>query len=318
LPFRRSNEWREFAELGGLISYGPNQTGLWRQVGMSNNWGYDPEEQRTTTYTGMGMDINVHDQWAVESMGAIQGSHKGAPRLLRSNHHCRPPHDLPCHRRCDGGTRSTADEKTQIKSAALPPRTSHRLRRILAIPGGGAAARHTLARSGQGNGVSDFVLRHGLWNGAQEEAAAEIAECIAKLGTVRFAFSDAHGVVRGKTLIAADAIGALRTGVMCTPARSRTSSRSSKKRMIASTTSGTGTEDDRRDDPISPAGFARMLQRAAAAAGFGFPVHPHMLRHAAGFGYHSGTPPRVAERTSALRVGTYPRKREHRAPGDAL
>jgi len=64
--------------------------------------------------------------------------------------------------------------------------------------------------------VSDFVLRHGLWTGAQEEAAADIAECIAKLGTVRFAFSDAHGVVRGKTLIAADAIGALRTGVTCT------------------------------------------------------------------------------------------------------
>ena len=28
--------------------------------------------RRTTTYTGMGADINVHDQWACESMGAIQ------------------------------------------------------------------------------------------------------------------------------------------------------------------------------------------------------------------------------------------------------
>lgn len=37
-----------------------------------NDWGYDPDEQRTATFTGMGMDINVHDQWAVESMGAIQ------------------------------------------------------------------------------------------------------------------------------------------------------------------------------------------------------------------------------------------------------
>lgn len=37
-----------------------------------NNYGYDPEEQGTMTYTGMGMDINVHDQWAVESMGPIQ------------------------------------------------------------------------------------------------------------------------------------------------------------------------------------------------------------------------------------------------------
>jgi len=37
-----------------------------------NNWGFDPAEQRDLTYTGMGVDINVHDQWAVESMGAIQ------------------------------------------------------------------------------------------------------------------------------------------------------------------------------------------------------------------------------------------------------
>lgn len=37
-----------------------------------NNWGFDPQEQKELTYTGMGLDINVHDQWAVESMGAIQ------------------------------------------------------------------------------------------------------------------------------------------------------------------------------------------------------------------------------------------------------
>jgi len=38
----------------------------------ANNWGYDPQEQKDLTYTGMGLDINVHDQWAVESMGPIQ------------------------------------------------------------------------------------------------------------------------------------------------------------------------------------------------------------------------------------------------------
>ncbi|MFV2009938.1 MULTISPECIES: Rieske 2Fe-2S domain-containing protein [unclassified Micromonospora] len=38
----------------------------------ANNWGFDPAEQRDLTYTGMGLDINVHDQWAVESMGPIQ------------------------------------------------------------------------------------------------------------------------------------------------------------------------------------------------------------------------------------------------------
>lgn len=38
----------------------------------SNNWGYSVDEQATQTYTGMGMDINVHDQWACESQGPIQ------------------------------------------------------------------------------------------------------------------------------------------------------------------------------------------------------------------------------------------------------
>lgn len=38
----------------------------------SNDYHYNPAEQATTTYTGMGLDINVHDQWAVEGMGRIQ------------------------------------------------------------------------------------------------------------------------------------------------------------------------------------------------------------------------------------------------------
>ena len=38
----------------------------------ANDWGYDPKEQASETFTGMGFDINVHDQWACESMGAIQ------------------------------------------------------------------------------------------------------------------------------------------------------------------------------------------------------------------------------------------------------
>ncbi len=38
----------------------------------TNNWGFDADEQRTRTYTGMGEDINVHDNWAVESQGRIQ------------------------------------------------------------------------------------------------------------------------------------------------------------------------------------------------------------------------------------------------------
>lgn len=42
------------------------------RIGKRNDYGFDPYQQRTSTYTGMGDDINVHDQWAVESMGPIQ------------------------------------------------------------------------------------------------------------------------------------------------------------------------------------------------------------------------------------------------------
>ncbi|KTT14705.1 aromatic ring-hydroxylating dioxygenase subunit alpha [Pseudacidovorax intermedius] len=38
----------------------------------SNQYGYDVQEQASQTFTGMGMDINVHDQWACESQGPIQ------------------------------------------------------------------------------------------------------------------------------------------------------------------------------------------------------------------------------------------------------
>ncbi|MCW2380481.1 MULTISPECIES: aromatic ring-hydroxylating dioxygenase subunit alpha [unclassified Sphingobium] len=42
------------------------------RLNRQNDYGYDVVEQRSRTYTGMGEDINVHDQWAVESMGRIQ------------------------------------------------------------------------------------------------------------------------------------------------------------------------------------------------------------------------------------------------------
>ena len=52
-------------ELYELPDYIPKK-GKW------NNYGYNPTEQISETYTGMGSDINVHDQWAVESQGSIQ------------------------------------------------------------------------------------------------------------------------------------------------------------------------------------------------------------------------------------------------------
>jgi type 1 fimbriae regulatory protein FimB/type 1 fimbriae regulatory protein FimE len=38
-----------------------------------------------------------------------------------------------------------------------------------------------------------------------------------------------------------------------------------------------------RGAPFTTAGFARMIERAAAAARLGLKAHPHMLRHACGF-----------------------------------
>ena len=41
------------------------------RINRRNQYGFDPHQQKTQTYTGMGFDINVHDQWAVESQGRI-------------------------------------------------------------------------------------------------------------------------------------------------------------------------------------------------------------------------------------------------------
>jgi len=56
---------RQRLELYQLPDYAPRRN-------RHNDYGFDPHEQEHTTYTGMGTDINVHDQWACESMGPIQ------------------------------------------------------------------------------------------------------------------------------------------------------------------------------------------------------------------------------------------------------
>lgn len=63
-----------------------------------------------------------------------------------------------------------------------------------------------------------FIERHGLWTDADRKACAEILARIERgeLDTVRFAFADQHGVLRGKTLTAQAVAGALRDGVNLT------------------------------------------------------------------------------------------------------
>ncbi len=64
-PVDRARMRHQRLELYELPDYRPRRN-------RSNDYGFDPHEQASRTYTGMGDDINVHDQWAVESMGAIQ------------------------------------------------------------------------------------------------------------------------------------------------------------------------------------------------------------------------------------------------------
>jgi glutamine synthetase len=66
--------------------------------------------------------------------------------------------------------------------------------------------------------AEDFVARHGLWTLEQVRAARAVAQQIKKdkLELVRFSFADQHGVLRGKTLLAADAPGAMTSGVTMT------------------------------------------------------------------------------------------------------
>src|ERR1700743_3877664 len=60
-----------------------------------------------------------------------------------------------------------------------------------------------------------FVERHGLWSDEQREAARSLRKIAEekKLETIRLSFADQHGILRGKTLIAAEALASLESGI---------------------------------------------------------------------------------------------------------
>jgi len=70
----------------------------------------------------------------------------------------------------------------------------------------------------QASSIASFVSRHDLWSDEQSEAAVAVERKIkaSKLELVRFSFADQHGVLRGKTLLASEAAGAMRNGVTMT------------------------------------------------------------------------------------------------------
>src|SRR5437868_6859281 len=63
-PVDKDEMRRQRLQLYELPDYVPRKN-------KSNDYGFDPHEQAHETFTGMGTDINVHDQWACESMGPI-------------------------------------------------------------------------------------------------------------------------------------------------------------------------------------------------------------------------------------------------------
>jgi glutamine synthetase len=65
---------------------------------------------------------------------------------------------------------------------------------------------------------ASFVERHGLWSDEQTAVAAAVDKAIEERGldVVRFSFVDQHGILRGKTLIAGEAVRAMRNGVTAT------------------------------------------------------------------------------------------------------
>jgi nitrite reductase/ring-hydroxylating ferredoxin subunit len=64
-PVDKAEMRRQRLQLYTLPDYKP-------RLGQANDYGFDTREQMNRTYTGMGEDINLHDQWAVESQGPIQ------------------------------------------------------------------------------------------------------------------------------------------------------------------------------------------------------------------------------------------------------
>jgi glutamine synthetase len=66
--------------------------------------------------------------------------------------------------------------------------------------------------------ASSFVRKHGLWSDEQRDAAERMRRLVEEqnLHSVRLSFPDQHGILRGKTLMAADAISSIEGGCSIT------------------------------------------------------------------------------------------------------
>ena len=69
-----------------------------------------------------------------------------------------------------------------------------------------------------GSDALSFVERHGLWSAEQKEAASRLRRVVEeqKLEVIRLSFPDQHGILRGKTLVASEALSSLESGCSIT------------------------------------------------------------------------------------------------------
>lgn len=70
----------------------------------------------------------------------------------------------------------------------------------------------------QGSNRVSFVARHALWSAEQKDAAQRLRRIAEEknLEVIRFVFPDQHGILRGKTVIAGEALASLESGCSIT------------------------------------------------------------------------------------------------------
>jgi glutamine synthetase len=88
--------------------------------------------------------------------------------------------------------------------------------------------------------VLSFVARHGLWSDEQQEATRRLRRIVEEknLETIRLSFPDQHGILRGKTLVASEALASLESG--CTITTTMLAKDTSHRTVFPVFTSGGG------------------------------------------------------------------------------
>ena len=192
--------------------------------GRHNNWGFNAAEQQSSTYLGMGEDdINVHDQWACESMGAIQDrtrEHLGTTdKVIMAN---RRLLQTAIATVADGGVAPGIADPAQHSAirgpdtvdgiapadgweawwhnAVTTKRAGAPWDHAVADASAGASRRH--ARTMSATHPASFAARCGVQDAAREAACLRAAAAIeaSKVDAVRLSWCDLHGQLRGKTL----------------------------------------------------------------------------------------------------------------------